>query len=278
MIDKARDPREAFVIMVFLEELIYQCHCVMDSFNELNEAAYSISSLENEYTVSLAENTFGMKNMKDVLSIFSTNDQSKIDALIADARKRTTSDKSMIEFWHHWEKYEPLHRKFQRSIEYLALHTGKLALLLFPSDKKTGMNSTVELDRRKLRGKVLCAVTNTESTSPLANRALRNSYEHYDERLDLILTSVGSYSHRQVGKWHPEPKSQASGFIFDPNSQAIYFLNQGASQEGFDLQPMLSEINRLINDAKEFLRGLSDLEENLGKEGVIKYIDELMKS
>lgn len=277
MIIEIRDPREPFVIMVFLEELLYQCHCVMDSHDELREALLSIAALQNEFDALHAAKAFGMKSMKDVLAIWASTDQSKIDGLIAESRKRTTLDETMNDFKQYWGKYEPIHRRLQRSIEYLILHAGKLALLLFPAGI-ANPDSNTKRGRRALRGRVLRSVTRTKRNSPLANRALRNTYEHYDERLDLILASVGAYGHRQLGKWYPVPNSQACGFIFDPNSGVVHFLNKTASQEQLNLQPIIDEIDRLMNEANEFLSGLSALEKDLGREGAIKYIDELVIS
>lgn len=277
MIGKTRDPREGFVIAVFLQELLYQCHCAFDSYNELRDSLFSISTLQNELDAILAEKQFGKKSMKDVLSILTNKDQGKIDHLINESRKRSAENDTFKYMNQFWEKYEPMHRRLQRSIEYLILHAGKLALLLF-SIGNAEPNLISETGRRAFRGKVLRAVTDTKSSSTLANRSLRNTYEHYDERLDLILVSVGAYGHRQIGKWYPQPKSQASGFLFDPGTGIIHFFNKTTSQEQFALQPMLNEIDRLMNQAKAFLDSLSDLEKNLGREGTIKHIDDLVNS
>lgn len=272
-----RDPREPFVISVFLQELLYECRCVMDSYDELRESFSSIMALQNEFETTQVRKLFGRKTMKDVLSIMGSNDKDKIDALISDAKNR--GYKSLDDFKQFTKKYDPIHRKLQRSIEYLILHAGKLCLLLFPAGHhKPSPKRESEPNPRALRRRVLCAITDTRDSSPLADRSLRNTYEHYDERLDLILASVGAYGHRTVGKWFPEPKSQASGFTFDPESGVVYFIGRSVSQEKLALQPLLEEVVRVMGHAENFLATLSELDKKLGKEGAIKHIDQMIES
>lgn len=99
--------------------------------------------------------------------------------------------------------------------------------------------------------KVLLAVSDD---SPISSRALRNHFEHFDERLDKWVdehATTASFVNRNV-----QPMSEGlkdlvdSGWVlhhFDPVIRVAYFRG-----EPFPLRPLAAELQRILDTCRSF--------------------------
>lgn len=119
--------------------------------------------------------------------------------------------------------------------------SGAISRYFFPSrDGVKGADTkTIHIDR----GQYLLSVFGVKGDSPLMNRALRNSIEHFDERLDLYLQE-GIVGHIFPSLILPEPEdSDVPHHIF-----RAYYLNEGIFQvlgERYEIQPIVDEVTRI---------------------------------
>src|SRR3546814_8574091 len=67
--------------------------------------------------------------------------------------------------------------------------SGAISRYFFPS--RDGVKGTDKKTIHRDRGQYLSKVFDVKDDSHLMNRALRNSIEHFDERLDLYLQEIG---------------------------------------------------------------------------------------
>jgi len=118
------------------------------------------------------------------------------------------------------------------SIHSLLISVGDLSKLFWPSKGS------------KKRGLILKTMFETKDDSPLNSRALRNHFEHYDERLDkgisskdrvFIDSNIGDIN-TMFGNRKPKELSRH----YDPTTETIYFKG-----DTFEIKPIIKEVNRL---------------------------------
>ncbi|RZI54760.1 MAG: hypothetical protein EOP12_01190 [Pseudomonas sp.] len=116
--------------------------------------------------------------------------------------------------------------------------SGAVSRYFFPS--RDGVKGTDKKTIHRDRGQYLSTVFGVSDDSPLMNRALRNSIEHFDERLDLYLQE-GIVGHVFPSLILPEPQdSDVPHHIF-----RAYYLKEGIFQvlgERFEIQPIVDEV------------------------------------
>ena len=119
--------------------------------------------------------------------------------------------------------------------------SGAISRYFFPSrdGPKGGGDKTLHKDR----GHYLQRVFKVDESSPLVNRGLRNSIEHFDERLDLYLKG-GMVGFIFPSLILPEPEdSEVPHHIF-----RAYYLKEGIFQvlgERYEIQPIVNEVARI---------------------------------
>ncbi|MCG9078181.1 hypothetical protein [Laribacter hongkongensis] len=119
--------------------------------------------------------------------------------------------------------------------------SGAISRYFFPS--RDGAKGTDKKTVHKDRGQYLSKIFGVKDDSPLMNRALRNSIEHFDERLDLYLQD-GIVGYIFPGLILPEPEdSDVPHHIF-----RAYYLKEGIFQvlgERYEIQPIVDEVARI---------------------------------
>ena len=118
---------------------------------------------------------------------------------------------------------------------------GVISRYFFPS--RDGLKEADKKTIHKDRGQYLSKVFDVKGDSPLMNRALRNSIEHFDERLDLYLQrGVVGYIFPSIIL--PEPEHlDIPNHIF-----RAYYLKEGIFQvlgERYEIQPIVDEVARI---------------------------------
>jgi len=119
--------------------------------------------------------------------------------------------------------------------------SGAISRYFFPS--RDGVKGTDKKSIHRDRGQYLSRVFGVKDNSPLMNRALRNSIEHFDERLDLYLQE-GIVGYIFPSLILPEPEdSDVPHHIF-----RAYYLKEGIFQvlgERYEIQPIVDEVARI---------------------------------
>lgn len=119
--------------------------------------------------------------------------------------------------------------------------SGAISRYFFPS--RDGVKGTDKKTIHRDRGQYLSRVFGVKDNSPLMNRALRNSIEHFDERLDLYLQD-GVVGYIFPSLILPEPEdSDVPHHIF-----RAYYLKEGIFQvlgERYEIQPIVDEVARI---------------------------------
>lgn len=119
--------------------------------------------------------------------------------------------------------------------------SGAISRYFFPS--RDGTKGTDKKSIHKDRGQYLSKIFGVKDDSPLMNRALRNSIEHFDERLDLYLQD-GVVGYIFPSLILPEPEdSGIPHHIF-----RAYYLKEGIFQvlgERYEIQPIVDEVARI---------------------------------
>ncbi|MGP8684234.1 hypothetical protein [Pseudomonas aeruginosa] len=119
--------------------------------------------------------------------------------------------------------------------------SGAISRYFFPS--RDGVKGTDKKTIHRDRGQYLSKVFGVKDDSPLMNRALRNSIEHFDERLDLYLQD-GIVGYIFPSLILPEPEdSDVPHHIF-----RAYYLKEGIFQvlgERYEIQPIVDEMARI---------------------------------
>lgn len=131
------------------------------------------------------------------------------------------------------------------SIQNFIIHSGAVSRYFWPSQdsprKIEGKSQSKNLHKR--RGKFFREKFGITENNPLENRALRNSIEHFDERLDLYLEG-GIYGHIFPSLILEEPEeTDIPHHIF-----RAYYINEGIFQlldERYQIQPIFEEIIRI---------------------------------
>ena len=117
------------------------------------------------------------------------------------------------------------------------------AISRYFSPSRDGTKGTDKKTIHKDRGQSLSKVFGVKDDSPLMNRALRNSIEHFDERLDLYLQE-GIVGYIFPSLILPEPDdSDVAHHIF-----RAYYLKEGIFQvlgERYKIQPIVDEVARI---------------------------------
>lgn len=126
-------------------------------------------------------------------------------------------------------------------LQNIVNQSGAISRYFFPS--RDGTKGTYKKSIHKDRGQYLSKVFGVKDDSPLMNRALRNSIEHFDERLDLYLQDG------RVGYIFP------SLILSEPEDSGIphhifraYYLKEGIFQvlgERYEIQPIVDEVARI---------------------------------
>jgi hypothetical protein len=119
--------------------------------------------------------------------------------------------------------------------------SGSVSRYFFPS--RDGAKGAVKKNIHKERGQYLSKIFGVREDSPLMNRALRNSIEHFDERLDLYLQDgIVGYIFPSLILPAPED-SGVPHHIF-----RAYYLKEGIFQvlgERYEIQPIVDEMARI---------------------------------
>ncbi|SCW81263.1 hypothetical protein SAMN03159304_03131 [Pseudomonas sp. NFACC24-1] len=119
--------------------------------------------------------------------------------------------------------------------------SGAISRYFFPS--RDGVKGTDKKTIHRDRGQYLSKVFGVKDDSPLMNRALRNSIEHFDERLDLYLQEgIVGYIFPSLILSEPED-SDVPHHIF-----RAYYLKEGIFQvlgERYEIQPIVDEVGRI---------------------------------
>jgi hypothetical protein len=119
--------------------------------------------------------------------------------------------------------------------------SGAISRYFYPS--RDGARGTDKKSIHKDRGQYLSKIFGVKDDNPLMNRALRNSIEHFDERLDLYLQD-GIVGHIFPSLILPEPEdSDVPHHIF-----RAYYLKEGIFQvldERYEIQPIVDEVARI---------------------------------
>lgn len=119
--------------------------------------------------------------------------------------------------------------------------SGAISRYFFPS--RDGVKGTDKKTIHRDRGQYLSRVFGVKDDSPLMNRSLRNSIEHFDERLDLYLQE-GIVGYIFPSLILPEPEdSDVPHHIF-----RAYYLKEGIFQvlgERYEIQPIVDEVARI---------------------------------
>lgn len=121
--------------------------------------------------------------------------------------------------------------------------SGAISRYFFPS--RDGVKGTDKKTIHRDRGQYLSRVFDVKDDSALINRSLRNSIEHFDERLDLYLQE-GIVGYIFPSLILPEPEdSDVPHHIF-----RAYYLKEGIFQvlgERYEIQPIVDEVARIHN-------------------------------
>lgn len=126
-------------------------------------------------------------------------------------------------------------------LQNIVNQSGSISRYFFPS--RDGVKAADKKSIHKDRGRYLSKVFGVEGDSPLMNRSLRNSIEHFDERLDLYLQGgiVGCIFPSLV---LPELEdSDVPHHVF-----RAYYLREGIFQvldERYKIQPIVDEVARI---------------------------------
>jgi hypothetical protein len=119
--------------------------------------------------------------------------------------------------------------------------SGAISRYFFPS--RNGVKGTDKKTIHRDRGQYLSKVFGVKDDSPLMNRALRNSIEHFDERLDLYLQGgIVGYIFPSLILLQSED-SDVPHHIF-----RAYYLKEGIFQvlgERYEIQPIVEEVARI---------------------------------
>lgn len=119
--------------------------------------------------------------------------------------------------------------------------SGAISRYFFPS--RDGVKGTDKKTIHRDRGRVSIKGLWCKGRQPLMNRALRNSIEHFDERLDLYLQD-GIVGYIFPSLILPEPEdSDVPHHIF-----RAYYLKEGIFQvlgERYEIQPIVDEMARI---------------------------------
>ncbi|MGK5053664.1 hypothetical protein [Janthinobacterium sp. RB2P8] len=119
--------------------------------------------------------------------------------------------------------------------------SGAISRYFFPS--RDGPKGASGKSLHKDRASYLREVFDVGESSPLVNRGLRNSIEHFDERLDLYVQQ-GMVGYIFPSLILPEPEdSEVPHHIF-----RAYYLKQGIFQilgERYEIQPIVNELARI---------------------------------
>lgn len=126
-------------------------------------------------------------------------------------------------------------------LQNIVNQSGAISRYFFPS--RDGVKGTDKKTVHRDRGKYLSKVFGVKEDSPLMNRALRNSIEHFDERLDLYLQD-GITGYIFPSLILPEPEdSDVPHHIF-----RAYYLKEGIFQvlgERYEITPIVDEVARI---------------------------------
>lgn len=136
------------------------------------------------------------------------------------------------------------------SMQIFVTHSGAISRFFFPPQHSPRKATEQQKNIHKFRAEHLRRVFGIEAVNVLENRNLRNTIEHFDERLDIILQNG------IVGQIFPslilnEPETtDISHHIF-----RTYYLKSGVYQvleDRYEIQPVANEILRIHNLLLDF--------------------------
>lgn len=144
-------------------------------------------------------------------------------------------------------KIEPQYRKDEllNCLQNIINQSGAISRYFFPSCDGPKAEAPEQKKMYKNRSQYLRKVFEVDNDSPLKNRDLRNSIEHFDERLDIYLNNG------VVGNIFP------SLILFEPEETEVphhifraYYLKKGIFQvlgERYKILPIVKELRRIHN-------------------------------
>ena len=130
------------------------------------------------------------------------------------------------------------------NLQNIIMQGASLSRFFWPS--KSGENNI-----HKKRGQYLRKVFSIKETSPLKNRTLRNSIEHFDEKLDTYFSEmrVGYTVNKYIGA-EPDPNGVKNHFF------RAYFIDTATFEilgQKLKIEPLMNEIYE-IHEKLEFFR------------------------
>lgn len=135
------------------------------------------------------------------------------------------------------------------NIQEALTHVGELSRLFWPARD----NGTSDARGEKLR-----QAFNLEESSPLKNRDLRNTLEHFDERLDIYLKQfpIGQVISSSVVGLISSLASPIRAFrLVDPQRSTFVILD-----EQYEFGPLRDSTKNVLSQAKEMIKNGARLE------------------
>lgn len=131
-------------------------------------------------------------------------------------------------------------------IQEAIIHVGALSRYFWPSPARNKKNK-YQKSLRMERGEYLRKLYQISDDSPLANREIRNAWEHFDEKLDTYLLS------HLAGQFFPTPIIGSHELADDPVGKIFKLLDPQAEclvllGKKFFFAPLRREVERIFSD------------------------------
>jgi len=223
MLDESGNPLDDYALGIYLRELKRQSIFALH--------AYSQMQLVLTARDQAVQWVFDRK--QEINKIADEEEEVKAIREWTDERMRITSSSSiwMYDFW--------------CSVQAFLVSVANISKLLWPSELKRRGETEQQADKRKNRGRQLRQVLGKKDDSVIESRSFRNSFEHFDERLDswVDLSSRHNFMDEYIG-----PAGGVTGLdrsdmmrTYDPASNTFTF--QGTA---YELSPVLRELTELV--------------------------------
>jgi hypothetical protein len=166
--------------------------------------------------------------------------------------RKAESEKDENGFWNLPKRDEGIWR-FWYSAEAFLKAAGNLSKVFWPPQPR---NSRKLASITKERGQHLRRILGISEESPLKNRALRDHFEHYDERIDEWFEGgKGDVIDSQL--WERQHLAKRKGYFrnFDPEEWVLFFVG-----DELEIRPVIKAVEELQRKVSTPLsdRGISD--------------------
>jgi len=223
MLDESLNPLDDHTLGLYLREIRRQCSFALLAFVHMQEAL----TAENRAVQWVFDRKQEINRMTD------EEEKEKAFREWTEERLRITdtSRSRRHDFWY--------------SVQAFLVSVANVSKLLWPSEAKRRDETEQQAERRKNRGRQLRDALGVKVNSTIVPRLFRNSFEHFDERLDSWVDS--SIRHNFVDDY-VGPASGIKGLeatdmmrTYDPASNTLTF--QGNK---YELSPVLQELAELV--------------------------------